>query len=52
MGANNLADFWGVISFCCVVRGLCGLWGLTIGMILGGLLAFVVLLENGVDVFG
>jgi len=30
MGANNLVDFGFFISFCCVVRGWCGLWGLTI----------------------
>ena len=28
--ANNWADFRGFISFCCVVRGLCGCFGLTI----------------------
>jgi len=33
--ANYLADFRGFISFCCVVRGLCGCFGLTIWLILG-----------------
>jgi len=30
MGANYLADFWVFISSCCVVRGWCGCFGLTI----------------------
>ena len=34
-GANNLADFGVFISFCCVVRGWCGCFGLTIWLILG-----------------
>jgi len=52
MGANNLAHFGVFISSCCVVRGWRGCFWLTIWLILGFLLAFVALLEGGVDVFG